>query len=158
MLAHNFQRKLRQLNKSLRIYCGNNETRPATIEWKRPYQEWEAVCAIDKNEVPEMPEVVGETGEIFKGGWRRAMDILIWKKLVSKNKAEILFSTQFGKPELYRWKQKASDLELAERDADARGAALSLKRFGKVIPHFHLLEDDVELARLMRKKGMISYE
>lgn len=157
MLSGTFQRKLRRLNSDLRIYCGDNDDRPAMIEQpvNRCTGEYEPVCGVDKNELPELPEVDPTTGTIVRGGWRRAIDILIARRLVRKRAAEIEFATTFGRPDKYRWVKQDSVIDLAEKDAAERGARASLKRFGRLIPDYRLLEDEVALSRLYRERGLI---
>lgn len=84
-----FARNLRILNRNLRIFCGNDDTKPASIYYVKNGEE-ETVCGIDKNYVPEWI-IWNEDGSIAKGGWRRALKILIDKKLINRSKAEKLF-------------------------------------------------------------------
>ena len=94
MLAGEFQRNLRRCTTKLRIFCGDNNERPAGIYKVNHLGEYEEVCGIDKNYVPELT-TQREDGLILKGGWRRAMNILIKAKLVEKRIAEKVFNTRF---------------------------------------------------------------
>lgn len=94
MLSGEFQRNLRKCNYKLRIYCGDNEVRPAGIYKVNQVGEYEEVCGIDKNYVPELM-TQRQDGLILKGGWRRAMNVLIKAKLVDQKVAEKVFKTRF---------------------------------------------------------------
>lgn len=89
-----FQRKLRKCSHKLRIFCGDNDARPAGIYKVNHVGEYEEVCGIDKNSVPELT-TQRQDGLILKGGWRRAMNILIKANLVEKRIAERVFNTRF---------------------------------------------------------------
>lgn len=94
MLSGEFQRKLRSVNNRLRIWCGDNPTRPAGIYKVNKFGEYEEVCGIDKNYVPELT-TQREDGLILKGGWRRAIHILIRARLIERRIAERVFKTRF---------------------------------------------------------------
>ena len=102
MLAGDFQAKLRKLNPKLRIFCGNDDHRPAGI-----YQvirgEYTEICGIDKHYVPEW-SIREENGAIIKSGWRRALKILINKGLVDREYAQKLFNARlhYRKPKKQR--------------------------------------------------------
>ena len=89
MLAGDFERKLRKLNRNLRIFCGDDDSRAAGI-----YQvirgEYTEICGVDKNELPEH-SIREPNGAFIKAGWRRTLKILIKKGLIDRNKAEKLF-------------------------------------------------------------------
>lgn len=99
MLAGDFARNIKKLNPHLRISCGDDAKRPAMLYFSvncnsdddRDYIE---ICAVDKNYLPERT-IIDETNHIVKGGWRRAMNMLISRKLVDKKRAERLFQTGF---------------------------------------------------------------
>lgn len=93
MLAGVFQRNLRKLNPKLRIWCGDDDSKPASIFYVK-HGEFEQVCGIDKNWIPENTQFE-ESGAIKKGGWRRAVRILIQKRLVDRRTAERVFNTHF---------------------------------------------------------------
>jgi len=85
MLAGDFQRKLRKLNKKLRIFCKDND-RPAGI-FQVIRGEYTEICGIDKNIVPEY-SIFAINGAHIKGGWRRVLRILIKKGLINRTTAE----------------------------------------------------------------------
>ena len=101
MLAGDFERKLRKLNRSLRIYCSDYDSRPAGI-FHVVNGEYTNICGIDKHYVPER-SIRMPWGAHYKGGWRRALNILIKKKLINKKEAEKLFKTRLGvnKPDFH---------------------------------------------------------
>lgn len=99
MMASDFQLRLRKLNPKLKIYCGDDDSKPAGIFIIRRGEHgddlggsYDQLCSIDKNWVPEHTEFA-KNGSIIKGGWRRALKILIQKGLVDRRKAERLFRT-----------------------------------------------------------------
>jgi hypothetical protein len=93
MLSGEFERKLRNLNKRIRIYCGNNDLYAAGIYVVSPAGEYTEICAADKNYVPEFI-MYDSTGRIQKSGWRRILKILISKGLVKKQEAQKEFGTR----------------------------------------------------------------
>lgn len=103
MLASDFQRKLRKLNPELHIFCGDNDSRLAGI-FHVVGGEYKDLIGIDKNYIPEWPQV-DEMGRIVKSGWRRVMRHLIEAGFVDRRRAERVFSTQIigtRKPDLSR--------------------------------------------------------
>lgn len=90
MLAGDFARKIKKLNKKIKVACGNDDTRPASLYYVDHHGEEEAICGIDKNEVPEWP-ITNANGSLFKAGWRRTLRILIGRGLVDKYEAQRLF-------------------------------------------------------------------
>lgn len=93
MLAGDFARKLRKLNSKLRIYCGDDKSKPAGLYYIHGGQYCE-ICGVDKNYVPEF--IISDSkGHIVKSGWRRVVNILVNKRLVDKRKAEKVFNTYF---------------------------------------------------------------
>ena len=93
MLAGDFARKLRKLNKKLHIFCGNDDARAAGIAIVAPNGEVVEICGADKNYIPEFVSYK-EDGRIFKSGWRRVLKILISKGLVNRQQAEKEFGTR----------------------------------------------------------------
>lgn len=91
MLAGDFQRKLRKLNPRLHIYSRGYNDWPAGI-FHVVGGEYTEICGIDKNIVPEY-SVYKETGAHYKGGWRRALKLLIKQGLIDRRNAEKLFRT-----------------------------------------------------------------
>lgn len=103
MLSGEFERKLRQLNPDIRIFCGDDDTKAAGVfrtirdTSGLPNGDYQELCGCDKNWVPERTEI-DETGKILRGGWRRVLRILITKHLVDRKAAERVFATN----DLYR--------------------------------------------------------
>jgi hypothetical protein len=95
MLAGTFQQKVRRLNSSLRFIACANENRPIGL-YRILDNDIEHLCGTDRNDVPEFSSYDGK-GHILKSGWRRTVEVLIGRGLVSKNKAEIEFGTTFNK-------------------------------------------------------------
>lgn len=101
MLSGEFARKLRKLNHNLRVFCGDNPWTPAGIfllnanSAMGQEQGYEDICGIDKNYVPEHSEW-NANGTLRKGGWRRALKLLIQRRLIDRRYAEKLFSTHLG--------------------------------------------------------------
>jgi len=91
MLSGDFERKLRRLNNKLRIFCGDNDKYAAGIFIVSPSGEYTEICGIDKNYIPEFAQY-SDDGRIQKGGWRRALKILIEKGLIHKNQAQKEFN------------------------------------------------------------------
>lgn len=85
-----FYRKLRQLNPNLKIWCGNDDTKPAGLYYVKQ-DEYTEICGVDKQEVPEHT-VLGDKNKIVKSGWRRTLRVLIKAKLIDQNKAEKVFN------------------------------------------------------------------
>lgn len=102
MFAGDFQRKLRRVNPRLKIFCGDDDSKPAGIfTIKRgPYGEdlggsYEAICGVDKSIVPEHT-VLRADGSIEKSGWRRVLRILIAGGYVDRRTAERVFGCRLG--------------------------------------------------------------
>ena len=91
MLAGDFQRKLKKLNRNLKIFCGDWDTRPAGI-FHVVKGEYTELCGIDKHYIPEN-SIMAPHGAHIKGGWRRALRILIRAGLIDRKAAEALFKT-----------------------------------------------------------------
>lgn len=102
MLAGTFQSKLRRLNSNLRIYCGDNSARPAGI-FHVVRGEYTELCGVDKNEVPEH-SIFDANGAHIKGGWRRALKILIKMGLVDRRSAQKVFRTNLNYKSPKRYK------------------------------------------------------
>lgn len=103
MLSGEFERKLRKVNGQLRIFCGDDNTKPAGIfRYKRSYMDdmaaaYDHICGVDKNEVPEYC-FVAEDGRILKSGWRRVLRILISQRLIRRRDAERVFGVSLEGP------------------------------------------------------------
>ncbi len=126
MLAGEFARKLKKLNPHLRISCGDDARRPAMLYFSvncnssddRDYIE---ICAVDKNYLPERT-IIDETNHIVKGGWRRAVNQLLIRKLVDKRQAERLFQTSFDQKQTLTLNRQQDPILKAIRDAQERNA------------------------------------
>jgi hypothetical protein len=114
MLVGIFQNKIKQLNPKLRFIAVNDESKPIALYYITD-SNIEHICSTDRNDVPEFA-LHDKKGHIIKGGWRRTLMILLKKKLISKNKAEILFSTPLdGRKRGYVVEE--SDIDRALRQA-----------------------------------------
>lgn len=89
MLAGEFQRKIRQLNRNLRIWCGDTNHLPAGL-FHVARGQYEQICGVDKNYVPEHTELA-ENGAIIRSGWRRTLRVLIKQRLINRRDAERVF-------------------------------------------------------------------
>ena len=101
MLSGVFAAKIRKLNPKIKIFCGDNPKTPATlyivVRNEEGVLEDEQICGIDKNALPEFP-IQNKIGRMLKGGWRRAVNMLIRRGLADKQKAEQVFGTEFNVP------------------------------------------------------------
>ena len=93
MTSGDFYRKLKKLNKSLKITCFDGN-KPAGL-WLDYLGNYIEICGVDKNTVP-MRSIFDEQGHIVKGGWLRVLHILVARKLVDKKQAEKVFDFHFG--------------------------------------------------------------
>jgi hypothetical protein len=93
MLSGQVERNLRKLNRNVRIFCGDNPSRPAGVWYYTGNGEYEEICGIDKNFVPEHAEF-NDNGTHRKGGWRRVLKILIQKRLIDRSRAEKVFNVR----------------------------------------------------------------
>lgn len=89
MFASDFQAKLHKLNSKLKIYCGNDSSKPAGLYYVIN-GEYIEICGIDKNEIPQYP-IYDDQGHIIKSGWNRTLQILVKENLIDRKKAETLF-------------------------------------------------------------------
>lgn len=129
MLSGDFQRKIKKLNPHLRIFCGNDDSRPATLYFSKfnvglngeEETDYVEVCAVDKNYLPEFP-IVDDTNHIVKGGWRRAVNILIHKGLVDKRKADKVFGTRFDNPIRLKTRDASDEIERSIKEITNRNS------------------------------------
>jgi hypothetical protein len=91
MLSGDFERRLRRLNSNLRIFCGDDDSKPAGI-YHVVRGEYTEICGCDKNWLPEHIQY-NEDGSIRRGGWRRTLKILINKGFIDRRQAEKVFQT-----------------------------------------------------------------
>ncbi len=101
MLSGEFERKLRKLNNKLRIFCGDDDRRPAGL-FTVVRGEYEQICSVDKNWVGEHTQF-DAVGHILRAGWRRVLKTLIRQGYVDRFYAERVFNTHlpFAKPRFY---------------------------------------------------------
>lgn len=98
MLSGEFERKLRRLNRDLKIYCGDDKTKPAGIyrfkhsQYDDLTRGYDLVCGVDKNWVGEHAEWRSD-GRLARSGWRRVLRILIQQRLIDRRDAEHVFNT-----------------------------------------------------------------
>lgn len=109
MLSGEFARKLRALNRELRIWCADNDHLPAGL-FRVQHGEYEQICSVDKQWVPEHT-MFDAQGFIKKSGWRRVLGILIRQRLVDRRHAERLFGAHLpvamrNRSEIPTWKPK----------------------------------------------------
>jgi hypothetical protein len=95
MTLGEFSRNLKKLNSNLRIFA-KDTGKPAGINLLFD-NEYVSICSIDKNEIP-MDSIRDQIGRYIKGGWRRALKVLIDRRLVSREKAEHIFNTRLQSP------------------------------------------------------------
>jgi len=93
MFASDFQRKLRTLNRNLRIYCGD-DGKPAGL-YLQLDSELVHICGVDRNELDRFThhDVIGH---IVHSGWLRVVKILVAQKLVDKRLAQRVFRTDLN--------------------------------------------------------------
>lgn len=96
MLSGEFERKLRRLNRNLRIFCGDNDSLPAGL-FTVTRGEYKEICAVDKNYLPEYI-VRNEYGRYVKSGIRRVLKILIQQGYVDRKQAEKEFALSLEYP------------------------------------------------------------
>jgi hypothetical protein len=94
MLSGDFAKKLKQLNPRLRICSLEGSDYAAGLHYVDPYEGYISICGIDKNYVPERTEV-DEVGHIIKSGWRRVVNILLARGLVTREKVKKVFGSSF---------------------------------------------------------------
>ena len=153
MLAGDFQRKIKRLNKHLRIFCGDSETRPALLYFSKydmglneEETDFIEICGVDKNYLPEDPMTDGK-GHIVKGGWRRAMKILIARKLVDKKKAEKLFNTSFDREAMTPIDRDSDPILRAIASAEQTNFERNAGRAQQLLQNGHSAEDAYTVAK-----------
>jgi len=93
MLSGEFERKLRHLNKNIRIFCSDDDTKAAGV-YTVECGEYKQICGIDKNYIPEYP-TRNKDGSYVKSGFRRAVKILINQGYIDRRLAEKEFGLSF---------------------------------------------------------------
>lgn len=94
MLSGDFARKLRQVNNRIRIWCGNDDSKPAGI-YAVENNEYKEICGVDKNYLTK--EIIWNSdGSIKRSGWLRPLKILLKQGYIDRWKAEKVFGTYLG--------------------------------------------------------------
>lgn len=144
MTLGEFSRKLKKLNKNLRVFA-RDTGKPAGINLLYE-DEWVNVCSIDKNEIPMFP-IRDKDGRYIKGGWRRALKELINRRLINRNEAQRVFRVELSQPNPsfnYNTDPVMKELQEIRRRRISRGGEL---RDGKV----GFKRDDIlEMASVVR--------
>lgn len=157
MLSGDFARNLKKLNPNLRIYCGDDANRPATLYYSKYNMGFEQdpedyieICGVDKNYLPEDPITDGRS-HIVKGGWRRVLNFLIARKLVDKQKAEKLFQTGFDRAAMMPIDSDSDPILRAIKDAQNRGRGLMKIGDGEQATHYRR-DDMMDIGRMIHKQ------
>lgn len=104
-----FYRKLKQLNPRLRIWCGDDDSKPAGL-YHIKNGEFTEICGVDKGDIPERM-IYRADGSILKSGWRRTLKVLIKQRLIDKAKAEKVFHYSYETRKTPRpYRETAEDL------------------------------------------------
>jgi len=140
MFISNFQNKIKKLNKQLHFIAPTNLSKPIAL-CQITDNSIEHICGTDRNSTPEFP-IYDKKGHIFKSGWRRVLMILLSKKLINKNKAEILFSTVLD------GRKKPYQIEESSIDRALRQAAIPYDKDG-----IDMKKDDLmDIGAMIRKE------
>jgi uncharacterized membrane-anchored protein len=156
MLSGEFERKLRQLNRRLRVFCGDGPSRPAGVFYVLG-GEYMDVCGVDKGFVPEHSERWAD-GRIRKGGWRRVLKILIQRRLADRWRAERLFRTHLAYSPFDKVKMFSDPLAKRLQQMRERSAEKILSKTGKVatdVIDVQELMDYREEKKRLKAKGEI---
>lgn len=89
MMSGEFERNLRKLNHNLRIFCGDDDNKPAGIHILT-HDGWEQLMGCDKSWVSERAEF-DIYGHMLRSGWRRVLQWLIKNDYVDRRHAERVF-------------------------------------------------------------------
>ncbi len=144
MLAGDFQRNLKILNKNLHIFCGDDDSKPAGV-WLHRNGEYEEICGVDKNYVDEHSKYNPFSGRIRHGGWRRVLKILLEKGLIDKRKAEKVFRTTLNYFAPMKLELDPISRELIE--ARKLGEIESAKKAGKPVENYFRYKDLIDIHR-----------
>lgn len=148
MLAGDFQRNLRKCNRNLRIWCGDDDKRAAGIFYVKN-SEYTELCGIDKNYVPEYMEW-NDNGTIRKGGWRRAIEILIKMKLIDQRIANKVFGTTFDKR---KQPEAPTQEDMIQKEIDRATTANMMKMGKPVLKKDELMDLSNEISKAASKVG-----
>lgn len=118
MEASQFQNKLRRLNPRLRIFCGNDDSKPAGI-YTLEKDGYELICGISKNFIPEF-SIRDDKGHIVVGGWNRVIKILVAEKLIDRHTSYKYFG-HWDEHRVPEWQQERSDIDKEMEAVQAKG-------------------------------------
>lgn len=139
MLIGSFQSNVKRLNKNIR-FLASGSNKPISLCLVKG-DEIEHICGTDRNETPEFP-IYDKQGHIVKSGWRRVLMILLQKKLISKPKAEILFSTVLdGRRKAFVIEESSVDRALKQAAIPYDDGGLDMKK-----------DDLMDIAAMIRQE------
>lgn len=144
MLAGDFQANIKKLNKNLRIFCGNDDSKPAGL-WLYDNGEYIELCGVDKNYLDEHSKYDPVTGRIKHGGWRRVLKMLLEKGLIDKKKAERVFRTHLDYFTPMRLEKDPISREIEE--AKRLGEIESAKKAGQPVENYYRYGDLIDIHR-----------
>lgn len=150
MLLGELMRKLKRLNRHLRVYAKDSPYAAGIYVVKNG--EFEHICGVDKGDVPEHMQR-WTNGLIRKSGWRRVLRILIQNRYVDRFAAQRLFNTHFNYVPLKRTRIEADKLEKWKQEALQRGQEAAIRRYGRPVENYMELDDFLDIAR-ERKRMM----
>ena len=150
MFAGDFYQKLRKLNRKLRIFCGEDDSKPAGLYYIANNTEYVQVCGVDRNWLPEHTESHW-SGRILKSGWRRPLRILIRLGLVERRKAESLFHTRFPYAKMSTAKLQENPVHKMIQEAQYYGRLEAQKKYGVDAPGYMKPEDIAEIGKLRKR-------
>ena len=156
MLAGDFARKLKKLNKHLEIIPNDNPAFPAGLFYVSDNDRIH-ICGVDKNELPLHPRHEGRF--MVKGGYLRPLKILVSKQLVDRHAVYRVFGLDLAynrRPARHRW---VDPIEEALKEARALGKEKAQRKAkdeladvedGKKVNYMEL-DDLLQIARMRRK-------
>lgn len=115
--------------------------------------EYTEICGIEKNDVPEFSEY-NKYGKMLKGGWRRALKLLLSLKLIDRHRSYKYFGhwDEHREP-TYTVEQTEVDKAIAEIDERRvyMGKIESPLNPGQMVDNWvHRTDDVVEVGRLIK--------
>lgn len=87
-----FLRMLKKLNRRMGVFCELDNERPAQLFFIDQQGEYQEICAIPKNYVPEYSIMDGD--HIIKRGWRAILGVVLGRKLCTPQQVERTFKCQ----------------------------------------------------------------
>jgi hypothetical protein len=148
-------RKLKQCNKNLRIWHPHHDFIPSALLLLGFNCSYESVCGIDKNEVPEFTIIEPYSGRIIKAGWRRTLNILVKKNIVTQESVRRVFGVHITGQQKQTFKLLDDPIKTAEKAAKLRGMEESQRKYGVADPDYRRLDDLVDIAKMYKKEGRI---